>query len=211
MTRPHWETVWTDRPADQLSWHQQHASTSLALIMGSVSDHDTPIIDVGGGDSPLAHELLAAGYRNLTVLDVAEAAIAQAKRRMGPDSEAITWLTHDVTSFVPQRQYQLWHDRAVFHFLIEPAEQRRYAESAAASVAPEGWLIIATFAHDGPEQCSGLPVCRHTQDSLTDALIIGFVPVDFTTETHVSPAGVELRFLYGRFRRAADPRRSTVR
>ncbi len=200
--REHWETVWTDRAPDQLSWHQDDAQRSFTLITASLGRPDDAIIDVGGGDSPLAGDLLRYGFADLTVLDISQAALDQGRRRFGPFAEAVTWVAADVTTYQPERTYQLWHDRAVFHFLTSEADQQRYVRTAAETVAPHGWLIIATFALDGPEQCSGLPVQRHCAESLTDALAPAFTPVEFTTEQHTAPTGANQSFLYGRFRRS---------
>ena len=203
-TRPHehWASVWSECDPEQLSWHQDSAERSFALITASLAQPDAGIIDVGGGDSPLAGDLLSYGFYDLTVLDISEAALAHGRRRLGPLSDAVTWLVADVTAFEPERTYRLWHDRAVFHFLIGEDDRRRYVKAAAAGVAPGGWLIIATFGPNGPEQCSGLPVQRYNEASLTDALSSAFTPVQFTTEVHTTPAGTAQSFLYGRFRRS---------
>lgn len=197
--RDHWEAVWRDHPTETLSWHQEHAELSLALITERVGP-DASIIDVGGGDSPLAGDLLRRGYRDVTVLDVSDAAITQGQQRLGPLAEQVSWIPADVTTYRPARRYQLWHDRAVFHFLTAPNDQQCYAHTAAAAVLPGGWLVIAGFAPDGPEQCSGLPVHRHTSESLTEALEPTFLPVDFSAERHITPAGAVQRFLYATFR-----------
>lgn len=197
----HWDAVWAQRAPDELSWHQEHAERSLALIAASLDRPDAAVIDVGGGASPLTGALLRSGFGDLTVLDVSETALAQGRRRLGSQANEVTWLVADVTGFQPERSYQLWHDRAVFHFLTSESDQQRYARTAAAAVAPDGWLIVATFALDGPEQCSGLPVCRHTPESLTEALAPAFAPVEFTSDQHTTPTGATQSFLYGRFRR----------
>jgi trans-aconitate methyltransferase len=198
--RAHWEAVWRDRPPETLSWHQEHAERSLALITERVAV-DAAVIDVGGGDSPLAGDLLRRGYQDVTVLDISDAAVAQGRRRLGPLAEQVSWITADVTTYRPARRYQLWHDRAVFHFLTAPGDRQRYAHTAAAAVARGGWLVIAGFAPDGPEQCSGLLVHRHTTESLTAALAPAFTPVDFTAERHITPTGAVQGFLYATFRR----------
>ncbi|MPY95774.1 MAG: methyltransferase domain-containing protein [Acidimicrobiia bacterium] len=200
--REHWEAVWRERAPGELSWHQETAERSFALITASLGRPDAAIIDVGGGDSPLTGDLARYGYHDLTVLDIADAALDHGRRRLGPLADAVTWITADVTAFRPERACQLWHDRAVFHFLTSGIDRSRYVEAAAAAVAPGGWLVIATFGPTGPRQCSGLPVQRHTQTSLTDALAPAFTPVEFSTEDHVTPAGDVQQFLYGRFRRS---------
>jgi trans-aconitate methyltransferase len=198
--RDHWQAVWRDRSPETLSWHQDHAEPSLALITERVAA-DAAIIDVGGGDSPLAGDLVRSGYRDVSVLDISDAALVHGQRRLGPLAEQVRWITADITTYRPTRRYQLWHDRAAFHFLTTPTDQHCYAHIAAAAVAPGGWLIVAGFAPDGPEQCSGLPVQRHSRESLTEALAPAFTPVDFTSERHTTPSGVAQSFLYATFRR----------
>jgi len=198
--RDHWEAVWRERSPETLSWHQDHAERSLALITERVAA-DAAIIDVGGGDSPLAGDLLCRGYCDVSVLDISDAALGRGQRRLGPQAEQVSWIIADVTTWRPTRRYQLWHDRAVFHFLTTPSDQHCYAHTAAAAIAPGGWLLVAGFAPDGPEQCSGLPVQRHTTESLTEALAPTFTLVDFTPERHLTPTGAEQSFLYATFRR----------
>lgn len=198
----HWEAVWRKQAPDDLSWHQDCAEQSFTLITASLARPDHSIIDVGGGDSPLVGGLLDYGFADLTVLDISEAAVAQGRRRLGAFAEAVTWVVANVVTYEPDRTYQLWHDRAVFHFLTTPTDQQAYVRTAAAAVSPGGWLIIATFALDGPVQCSGLPVRRHSPESLSAALVPAFRAVDFTREQHTTPSGVTQSFLYGRFRRS---------
>jgi SAM-dependent methyltransferase len=202
--RDHWERVWRERAPDELSWHQDSAALSFSLVTATLGRPDAPIIDVGGGDSPLTGELLRYGFFDLTVLDISSTALAAGRQRLGGLAGAVTWIEADVTRFEPARRYELWHDRAVFHFLTEPADRRRYLDAASRSVGAAGWLIIGTFAPDGPESCSGLPVERYSPDSLADAVAPAFVPVDFRTEQHVTPAGAAQSFLYGRFRRSDE-------
>lgn len=197
----HWEAVWRERAPDELSWHQDCAERSFALITASLARPDDPVIDVGGGDSPLAGDLLRYGFTDLTVLDISEAALAQGRRRLGPFADAVTWVASDVTRYEPERTYQLWHDRAVLHFLTAEGDQHAYARTAAAAVAPGGWLVVATFALDGPEQCSGLPVCRHSPESITEIFAAHFEPIDFADDQHTTPRGTAQSFLYARYRR----------
>jgi SAM-dependent methyltransferase len=197
--------VWRSRTDAEVSWYQPHASRSIALILDSVSPPDDAIIDVGAGTSPLACELAARGFRDLTLLDISPAALDRALSRLGPAADVVAFLAEDVTGFVPVRRYRLWHDRAVFHFLTDEADRARYAAIAASAVDPGGWLIVAGFAPDGPDSCSGLPVHRHSEASLTAVFAPAFTPVDFTREDHTTPAGALQHFLYGRFRRSAAP------
>lgn len=187
-----------------MSWYHPHATRSLAFVLDSVAPPDDAVIDVGAGTSPLVGELAALGFRDLTVLDVAGAALDRARRRLGPAAAAVTFVEADVTRFAPTRRYRLWHDRAVFHFLVDDEERARYAAVAAGAVAVGGWLVVGAFAEDGPDHCSGLPVQRHSRESLTDAFGPAFAPVDFDHEDHVTPSGAVQRFLYGRFRRVGS-------
>ena len=162
----------------------------------------TSLVTGGSGyfGSLLVERLVSHGD-TVRVLDISDAALAQGQRRLGSLAEQVSWVVAEVTTWRPTRRYQLWHDRAVFHFLTAPTDQQCYAHTAAAAVAPGGWIIVSGFAPDGPEQCSGLPVQRHTSESLTEALAPAFTPVDFTPERHITPAGVAQSFLYATFRR----------
>ncbi len=197
--------MWRSRADTEVSWYQPHASRSVALILESVTPPDDAVIDVGAGTSPLACELAARGFRDLTILDISPAALDRARLRLGPAcGVAVTLVAADVTHFAPARRYRLWHDRAVFHFLTDEADRARYAANAASAVEPGGWLLVAGFAPDGPDSCSGLPVQRHSEESLTGSFAPAFTPVDFTEQDHTTPAGAVQRFIYGRFRRAAS-------
>jgi SAM-dependent methyltransferase len=198
----HWQTVWTARAPGELSWHQERAATSVALVEVAGVRPDTAVIDVGGGDSPLAGELLGLGFTDVTVLDLSEAALTRGRERLGADAERVTWVAGDVLTVPRRARYGLWHDRAVFHFLTGEDDRGSYVETAAACVVPGGSLVVATFAIDGPERCSGLPVRRHDAASLADTFAPAFGAVEFRDETHVTPAGAEQRFVYGLFRRA---------
>jgi SAM-dependent methyltransferase len=199
--RDHWRAVYANRDATEVSWYQENPARSLILIEATGVDDAAPIIDIGGGSSRLVDRLLAVGFTNLTVLDLAELALRNARERIGEGAGAVTWLVGDVLTHVFERPYEVWHDRATFHFLIETAEEARYMEQAASAVLPGGHLIIAGFGPDGPERCSGLPVRRHDADSLIACFDAAFEPVEFQEEAHHTPAGEIQHFLYGRFRR----------
>ena len=163
-SKAHWETIYKTKRPDQVSWFQQEASLSLALIRRIAPDSTAAIIDVGGGASTLIDGLLAAGYRELCVLDLSPTALAEARRRVGPTGAAVTWLEADVLGAgLPPSAFDVWHDRAVFHFLIEAADRARYVAQARRTVRPGGYVLVAAFAEDGPTQCSGLPVARYTR------------------------------------------------
>src|SRR4051812_19892907 len=161
--KSHWETIYETRSADSVSWFQPEATRSLALIRAVAADLASPIIDVGGGASVLVDELLAAGYRDLTVMDIAGPALDLARARLGRDGDGVHWLEADVrTAALPTARYALWHDRAVFHFLTEPSDRAAYIAQVERAVRPRGHVIVATFAEDGPTRCSGLPVVRYS-------------------------------------------------
>ncbi|MBP7419222.1 MAG: class I SAM-dependent methyltransferase, partial [Xanthomonadales bacterium] len=159
----HWEAVYRGKGERETSWFREHLDTSLALIDGLALDPATPVIDVGGGRSTLVDDLLARGYTDLSVLDLSESALAQARERLGAAGATVAWHVADVVdAALPDAHYGLWHDRAVFHFLVDDAVRAAYVAQAARSVRPGGYAIIATFAPDGPEKCSGLPVRRQS-------------------------------------------------
>ena len=193
----HWEHVYGSRAADQLSWHQQHPEPSLRLIQDLAPSPQASIIDVGGGTSLLVDALLSLGFTQLTVLDLSETALATARLRLAAQASEVTWIAADIRSVgLPRQAYDIWHDRAVFHFLVDAADRQRYVEQVHRSLRPGGFLILATFADNGPEQCSGLPVMRHSAKSLQQVFI---EPLHLRHQEHIShttPAGVEQQFLY---------------
>jgi SAM-dependent methyltransferase len=199
--RRHWETVYRTKDATSVSWYQETLSVSLAMIEGSGLGRGARIIDVGGGASTLVDRLIADGYERVAVLDTAPAALEQARMRLGACADRVEWLLEDVTRWSPARKYDLWHDRAVFHFLTIGEDRRAYLAAMEAALAPQGQAIIATFALDGPEKCSGLPVMRYGPESLSRELGQDFVLLGEQRERHVTPAGVVQPFLYCRFRR----------
>lgn len=196
--KPHWEGIYRDKAPDSVSWYQEHPGYSLELIQAAGIGKGQPIIDIGGGASRLAGLLLGAGYMDLTVLDIASTALAHAQRRLGERAQRITWLEADATDFSSGRRYALWHDRAVFHFLTAPADRQRYLANLRQSLLPGGQVIIATFAADGPEQCSGLPVERYDAKKISAVLGDGFALQESRAEAHRTPAGKTQHFQYFR-------------
>lgn len=193
----HWNAVYATRPAQTVSWYQPHAALSLALIQRTGAGRDANIIDVGGGASTLVDDLLANAYRDITVLDLSAEALALARARLGQAGSPVRWLTGDVTTTpLPARHYDIWHDRAVFHFLTEAAQRRAYVEQVMRALRPGGHVIVATFAPDGPLQCSGLPVMRYSADSLHHAFGSAFQLVEHCDEEHRTPAGTLQHFIY---------------
>lgn len=195
--RDHWESIYQTKRADEVSWFQRHAGLSLSLIRAALPDHTSVILDVGGGASTLAGDLLEAGYGRIVVLDLASAALAQAARRLGDAARHISWAVGDVTCVpLASSSVDLWHDRAVFHFLTDPADRERYVAEVARVVRPGGLVLAATFAADGPERCSGLPVARYDPESLHAAFDGGFDLLNSHREVHHTPTGAQQPFTY---------------
>lgn len=197
-TETHWNRVYTDKAVTQVSWFQLHASQSIQLIQSLKLEPDAAMIDVGAGASILVDELLDLGYRHLTVLDISNRALQQSQQRLGDRAHLIDWKVADLLSVeLPPESYQVWHDRAVFHFLTQPQEQKRYIQQVKKAVQPLGYVIMATFAEDGPVQCSGLAVQRYSVAQLQQQ----FAEPDFRLVTsvqnvHITPNGQVQKFNY---------------
>jgi len=200
-TQAHWDRIYETKAGNELSWFQEHPAISLDLIRATGAKPGAAIIDIGGGESRLVDALLDEGFHPLTILDLSEGALAAAKARLGPRSAKVAWITADVTAWEPSETYDLWHDRAAFHFLTEAAGHQAYAERVAKAVRPGGYVIIGTFAPDGPQSCSGLPVLRHDAASIGAVLGEGFELVQSRRHDHVTPAGRTQRFQFSLFRR----------
>ena len=197
----HWEGVYAVRGAREVSWYQARPDISLRLIEQLDISPEDAIIDVGGGTSNLVDHLLERNFADLTVLDISAAALEGVKARLGERSNRVRWLVGDITRLRPPGPYRLWHDRAVFHFLTDAADRHAYVAALSAAVPVGGSLIMATFAEDGPERCSNLPVCRYSPEQLAATLGSGFALLDARRETHVTPAQGEQKFIYACFRR----------
>ena len=195
--KDHWERVYGTKQPTEVSWYQPHATRSLALIQRVAPDRSAPIIDVGGGASTLVDDLLAAGYRDVTVLDLSGSALATARTRLGPDAERVRWLEADLLGYeFPEGGYAVWHDRAVFHFLTDPAARARYVAQVRRAVRPGGFVLVATFATDGPERCSGLDVERYSPESLHAEFGAPFQLTASEREEHATPQGARQTFIY---------------
>lgn len=193
----HWDHVYQTKTADAVSWYRPHLDKSLALIRRAASDLSAAIIDVGGGESTLVDDLLADGYRDVTVLDISPTAIETAGKRLGSHADHVTWLAADITEVdLPEHRYDVWHDRAVFHFLTEPEQRAAYVRQVARSVKPGGHVIVAAFGPEGPLKCSGLDVMRYDADALHDQFGASFHLVESTTELHETPFGTTQQFVY---------------
>lgn len=194
----HWEKIYGTKAPDQVSWYRPHLDTSLALIERVAPDCARSIIDVGAGASTLVDDLLARGYRNLTVLDISQAALDIARTRLGVASQSVRWLPADVTApaAFPAQAYDLWHDRAVFHFLTTPEQRLAYVRNVASAVKPGGHVIVGAFGPHGPLKCSGLDVVRYDADSLHDEFGRRFRLLESSKELHQTPFGATQEFLY---------------
>ena len=202
--RDHWDQVYTTKATNRLGWYKPHLQTSFTWIEMLGLTLDAPVIDVGGGASTLVDDLLDAGYESLTVLDLSEKALTAVRERLGKKSDLVTWITADITvPELPPQKYELWHDRAVLHFLTEPDDRRSYRTNLARALKPEGHVIIGTFAPEAPPTCSGLPVQRYSLQQLVDEFGPDFKLVDHHKEIHVTPGGVEQMYLFCHFRRIA--------
>lgn len=195
--KQHWEKVYSSKPSDAVSWFQPHAELSLHLIHQTGLGKDAAIIDVGGGASTLVDDLVAEGYRNVTVLDLSGAALEVAKRRLGKHADAVHWLEGDITKVdFPLHRYDIWHDRAVFHFLTDPADRLAYVGQSLRALRPGGRAIVATFAEDGPDKCSGLQVMRYAPDALHAEFGEPFELLEHVREEHHTPGGTVQKFVY---------------
>ncbi len=204
MDADHWNEAYARLGPDGVSWFRTDQSPSLTLI-GSLPEAPGSVVDIGGGASTLAGELIAAGLRDITVLDVSGSALGSARGALGARAGQVRWVTADLRSWAPDRTWHLWHDRAVFHFMADPADRAAYVRVLRAALCPGGHVIVATFAPDGPPTCSGLPVMRYTAGELMSALGDDLVLVEARHEVHVTPPGVRQPFTWVLARRRADP------
>jgi trans-aconitate methyltransferase len=201
--RDHWNATYSKLAPVERSWFQREATQSLDLIARTGVPLTAPIVDVGAGASTLVDGLLTRGYSDITLLDVAERALDDTRRRLAnPGSTAVHYLVSDVLEWTPPRRFALWHDRATFHFLTEAGDRERYREVLASALETDGHAIIATFAPDGPERCSGLPVRRYSAESLLEEFAGALHLVEQVHETHITPAGVVQSFVFVRFARS---------
>jgi len=195
--KTHWEKVYTTKATDQVSWYRPHLETSLALIDRTAAGLSASTIDVGGGESTLVDDLLARGYQNVTVLDISQTAIEVTKKRLKNLAERIHWIAADVSKAnLPTNAYDIWHDRAVFHFLTSMEQRAAYVDNVARSVKHGGHVIIGTFGPEGPKRCSGLDVMRYDAESLHNQFGNRFRLVESLKELHHTPFGTTQQFLY---------------
>ena len=200
--KSHWEGVYRNRPAEELGWFQPRAGISLELI-AATGITNAAVIDMGAGTSRLVDDLVAAGYTDITVVDLAEHALSLAQARLGKAAAQIDWIAADATTIELPRTYDIWHDRAVFHFLTDPADRAAYLERMHRHLRTGGQAIIAAFAPDGPQQCSGLPVQQYDEHSLAETLGPDYALIETRRELHHTPSGVAQAFVYCRFEKRA--------
>lgn len=201
----HWQNVYTGKAPEAVSWFQPHAQRSVELILATDVPSSAAIIDVGSGASRLIDDLLAVGFTDITALDISAAALAAARARLGEAANSVQWLVADVTQAdLPPATFDVWHDRAVFHFLTEPAQRRAYLNVVLHALKPGGYLVMSTFAEDGPLQCSGLPVCRYSAAALQAEFGPTFTWLRTEREVHATPMGTEQKFVYCLGRRTHD-------
>jgi SAM-dependent methyltransferase len=197
----HWESVYQTKSPEQTSWYQPHLEMSLDWIIEAAPDRSSSILDVGGGESTLVDDLLNRGYSNLTVLDLAESAIRKTQARLSAAGQSVRWFTGDITEIrLPAGGFDLWHDRAVFHFLTEQPQRAAYLRQLAASLRTGGHVILATFGPDGPKKCSGLSVRRYSVHGLQLELGPQFQLEKSTIVEHRTPFGTMQQFVYCRFK-----------
>lgn len=196
-SKSHWDKLYAAKEATSVSWYQEHADCSLSLLRDTGIPKSGAIIDVGGGASTLVDDLLDGGYTDVTVLDISDAALSATKHRLGARAAKVHWLESDVTdTSLPIHRYDVWHDRAVFHFLTEPQQRQAYVETVFRSVKSGGHVIVATFAEDGPTQCSGLPVMRYAASELHEQFGDAFTLVKHVKDAHRTPSGTVQKFVY---------------
>jgi len=197
----HWETVYKTKQPNEVSWTQEIPKTSLDFIHEFNLPKSAKIVDIGGGDSNLVDYLLEEGFENITVLDISSAALEKSKKRLGDKAQKVKWVVSDVTEFNPDTKFDVWHDRATFHFLTTPQQIKKYIASASKHVA--GFLTIGTFSDKGPEKCSGLPIRKYSEETLVSELKKQFDKLRCISEDHVTPFQTKQNFLFCSFKRHA--------
>jgi SAM-dependent methyltransferase len=197
--REHWERIYQEKGPQDVSWTQEVPRPSLNFIEELDLSPEARIIDVGGGDSSLVDHLLKEGYQDITVLDLSRKALEKAEVRLGEDARYVEWIASDVLDFEPSGSFDLWHDRATFHFLTDPEDVKRYRELVRNAV--KGYMLIGTFSDQGPEKCSGLPVQRYDEEGIEDLFSQEFELLKTWREDHITPGGTSQNFLFAGFKR----------
>lgn len=197
----HWEDVYNKKDIEEVSWYQPKAETSMEYIQGLKLKKNASIIDIGGGDSFLAENLLAEGYTNISVLDISEAALDRARSRLGNKAEKITWIVADASEFFPSEKYDLWHDRATFHFLTKEDEIAKYVKILNNAVKKGGYVVMGTFSEKGPEKCSGIKIKQYSLHDLGEILIDNFEIMECKNVDHITPSGAVQNFSFCSFKK----------
>ena len=200
-TKKHWENVWTTKKSNEVSWYQEYPKTSINLILPTNPSKDAKIIDVGGGDSNLSETLLDLGFKNITVLDISANALERAKKRLGDKSSMITWIESDILEFENDNRYDIWHDRALLHFLTSEENLKNYVKLVKQHVIQGGYLIISTFSTKGPIKCSGLDTRQYSEESIKELFSNEFEHIKSFEEEHVTPRGMGQVFTWNVFRK----------
>lgn len=200
--KQHWDKIYASKELEETSWYQQFPSASLHMIAALKLAKSASIIDIGGGESLFVDHLLTMGFEDISVLDISEAAIEKAKLRLGSQSKQVNWIISDVISFEPERQYELWHDRATFHFLIDKADISRYIEITAKAIKKDGFLTIGTFSEEGPDRCSGLEIKQYSENSLVQLFSNDFEMIRCFQTDHQTPSGELQNFVFCSFRKS---------
>jgi len=197
MTKSHWEHIYGTKAPDAVSWYAPHLNESLEYIRRTNVVADAAVIDIGGGEATLVDDLLDAGYQNISVLDISEKALQVCRERLGARARSVTWLAADVLELAPSpRSIDVWHDRAVFHFLTKYEQRKRYVAQVLTALKPGGYAIVGTFGPQGPAQCSGLPVSRYSSGELHQEFGSPFNLLDHSTTLHTTPWGSTQQFVY---------------
>lgn len=197
----HWNEVYEQKQITEVSWYEPMPETSLSFITECKLEKDAAIIDVGGGDSFLAEFLVAQGFSDITVLDISEKAIERAKERLGEKAEEIKWIVADASEFTPEKKYDLWHDRAAFHFLTEEGQVQNYLKNVSEAVKPGGYVIIGCFSEEGPKTCSGLEIKQYSIDKLQQLFAGSFSTMSCKNVEHHTPSGATQDFTFCSFRK----------
>ena len=197
----HWENIYNTKKLQEVSWYQPVPESSLNYINASQLDKNSRIIDVGGGDSFLVDNLLSLGYTNVSVLDISAKAIERAKTRLGKKADEVTWIVSDITSFEPEEKYDLWHDRAAFHFLNDPENIQKYLKVMETAIKPNGFLIIGTFSDKGPTKCSGIEIKQYSIEELKAAIPDTFKFIEGKNIDHPTPSGSLQNFTFCKFQK----------
>lgn len=200
----HWNNIYQNKSTDKVSWYQPSPTTSLEFVEQFSLPYTAKIIDIGGGESFFVDYLLDLGYQDITVLDISEKAIERARHRLGKKADRITWIVSDAIDFKPVEKYDLWHDRAAFHFLTDNKEIENYIELANSSIKPTGYLVIGTFSEQGPEKCSGIQIKQYSQQSMADRLKYFFKKIKCITVDHKTPFDTVQNFIFCSFKRLGN-------